>query len=196
MSSSLRGKVVSIGGGANNQGTVFELVNNGGSFNQTILYNFAGGSADGANPTSNLVMDASGDLLGTTELGGSTNDGTVFELTLANGAYTESLEEDFEEEEEEEESGVPESEESEPEPVVAPPAPKPSKPAPKPAAPSGGGGGKPKAKKKAAKPAKKKAAKKPAKKKAKKAAKKPAKKKAAKKKPAKKAAKKKGKKRR
>jgi hypothetical protein len=95
------------------------------------------------------------------------------------GAYSESLEEDFEEEEEEEEEpGIPEAEsEPEPEPVPAPPA-------PKPAAPSGGGGGgarkkaakkKSAPKKKAKKPAKK--AKKPAKKKAKKAAKKPAKKK-------------------
>jgi hypothetical protein len=109
------------------------------------------------------------------------------------GAYSESLEEDFEEEEEEEEeAGVPEAETSEP----ATPAPPPP-PAPKPAAPSGGGPKKPAAKKKApAKkaPAKKKAPPKPAKKKA---AKKPAKKKAAKKaarKPAKKAAKKKTKK--
>ena len=49
------------------------------------------------------------------------------------GAYSESLEEDFEEEgEEEEEPGSPASDISEP---AAPPSP----PAPKPAAPSGGG---------------------------------------------------------
>ena len=73
------------------------------------------------------------------------------------GAYTESLEEDFEEEEEEEEeAGVPEPALGEP---VAPAPPPP--PAPKAAAPAGGGGGgsKPAAKKKAAK---KKVAKKPA----------------------------------
>jgi hypothetical protein len=101
------------------------------------------------------------------------------------GAYSESLEEDFEEEEEEEEEpGMPEPEAIEPEPAAVP-----APPAPRPAAPAGGGGGG--AKKKAAKkkPAKKKATKKPAKK-----AKKPAKKKA--KKAAKKPAKKKGKKRR
>jgi outer membrane biosynthesis protein TonB len=98
------------------------------------------------------------------------------------GAYSESLEEDFEEEEEEE-SGIPEPEMKEP----ATPAPPP--PAPKPTSGGGGGPKKPVAKKKApAKkaPAKRKAPKKPAKKKA---AKKPAKKKAAKK-PAKKAKKK------
>src|SRR5580658_7605866 len=93
------------------------------------------------------------------------------------GAYSESLEEDFEEEEEEE-AGLPEPDAHAPAPVAtaAPPAPKPApKPAaPKPPAPAGGGGGsKPAAKKKAAKkPAekakKKAAAKKPAKKKGKK----------------------------
>src|SRR5215831_13408520 len=73
------------------------------------------------------------------------------------GAYSESLEEDYEEEEEEEEEpgmAEPESAEAEPEPVSAPPAPS------KPAAPAGGGGGGAK-KKKAAK--KKPAAKKKAK---------------------------------
>src|SRR5579864_1939228 len=106
------------------------------------------------------------------------------------GAYSESLEEDFEEEEEEEESGTPSPEMGEPTSIAVPPPPAP-RPKPAPSMPSGGGGGsKPAAKKKS----KKKAAKKPAKKKAKKPAKKPAKKKAAKK-PAKKA-KKKGKKRR
>ena len=63
------------------------------------------------------------------------------------GAYSESLEEDFEEEEEEEESGMPAPESIEPEPVSIP-APPPPKPRPAPSAPSGGGG-KPKAKKKA-----------------------------------------------
>jgi len=52
------------------------------------------------------------------------------------GAYSESLEEDFEEEEEEEEeAGLPEPAVSEP--VVSAPPP----PAPRPAAPAGGGGG-------------------------------------------------------
>src|SRR5207248_3061999 len=73
------------------------------------------------------------------------------------GAYSESLEEDFEEEEEEEESGVPTPAGSEPEPMSIPAPPPPPKPRPAPSAPSGGGGGKPKAKKKAAKKPPKKA---------------------------------------
>ena len=51
------------------------------------------------------------------------------------GAYSESLEEDFEEEEEEEESGLPAAEGSEPEPVSVP-APPPPRPKPAPPAPS------------------------------------------------------------
>src|SRR2546423_11208553 len=108
------------------------------------------------------------------------------------GAYTESLEEDFEEEEEEEEeAGVAEPAMGEP---VKPAPPPPPAPKPRPAAPSGGGGApkKPAAKKKAParKPAaKKKAPPKPAKKKAAKPAKKKAAKKAPKR-PAKKAKKK------
>src|SRR2546423_1929532 len=103
------------------------------------------------------------------------------------GAYSESLEEDFEEEEEEEEEpGMPASESTESE-----PAPKPS--APKPAAGGGGGGRRAPAKKKAAK--KKPAAKKrPAPKK--RSAKKPAKKKAGKKVAKKKTARKKARRRR
>ena len=53
------------------------------------------------------------------------------------GAYSESLEEDFEEEEEEEEEpGMPASETVESEPIAAP-----APPAPKPAPAGGGGGG-------------------------------------------------------
>jgi len=50
------------------------------------------------------------------------------------GAYSESLEEDFEEEEEEEESGTPSPETSEPESIAVPPPPAP-RPRPTPSAP-------------------------------------------------------------
>jgi uncharacterized repeat protein (TIGR03803 family) len=69
-------------------GTVFKLDTNGV---ETVLYNFAG--PDGANPTSNLIMDATGNLYGTTEFGGRTSIcvdteyagcGVVFELSGTN----------------------------------------------------------------------------------------------------------------
>jgi uncharacterized repeat protein (TIGR03803 family) len=71
-------------GGANNDGTVFELVNNGSvaapsyASTPTTLVTFNG--ANGANPFSSLIADANGDLFGTTYGGGANNDGTVFEL--------------------------------------------------------------------------------------------------------------------
>ncbi|MGB8886290.1 MAG: choice-of-anchor tandem repeat GloVer-containing protein [Candidatus Korobacteraceae bacterium] len=60
-------------------------------WNETILYQFSGGS-DGALPVSgNLVFDASGNLYGTTTWGGTGGHGTVFELSPANGGWTEKV---------------------------------------------------------------------------------------------------------
>ncbi len=47
---------------------------------ETVLYSFAGGS-DGANPLAGLIADKQGALCGTTEVGGTGNNGTVFKLT-------------------------------------------------------------------------------------------------------------------
>jgi len=64
------------GAGGNNMGTVFELPAGGHSID--TLFSFDG--ANGAYPLGRLLLDNSGDLLGTTSAGGSANDGTVFEL--------------------------------------------------------------------------------------------------------------------
>ena len=67
-------------GGASNYGTVFELVNNGGgAYTPTTLLSFNG--ADGAYPIAGLIADAAGDLFGTTNGGGASGRGTVFEIT-------------------------------------------------------------------------------------------------------------------
>jgi uncharacterized repeat protein (TIGR03803 family) len=63
------------GGGANSLGTVFKLDPSG---HETVLHNFAGGS-DGSAPMAGLVRDPSGNLYGTTYLGGY-GEGTVFEV--------------------------------------------------------------------------------------------------------------------
>jgi uncharacterized repeat protein (TIGR03803 family) len=63
-------------GGAYGKGTVFELPHANGSL--TTLASFDG--TDGANPEAGLVMDASGDLYGTTFGGGASGHGTVFGL--------------------------------------------------------------------------------------------------------------------
>ena len=63
-------------GGLNNNGTVFELVNNNGTYTLNTLVNFNG--ANGAYPNAGLIADANGDLFGTTVEGGSNNLGTLF----------------------------------------------------------------------------------------------------------------------
>jgi uncharacterized repeat protein (TIGR03803 family) len=73
-------------------GTVFELTPSAGSWSETILYSFAGGN-DGASPMASLVLDAAGNLDGTTFAGGGKgNPGTVFRLTPgAGGRWTEGV---------------------------------------------------------------------------------------------------------
>src|SRR6185503_20230667 len=67
-------------------GTVFKLTPSGSGYTESVLYNFCSqsqGSAactDGVNPYAGLIEDASGNLYGTTNLGGTG-------LTLVNGVY-------------------------------------------------------------------------------------------------------------
>jgi uncharacterized repeat protein (TIGR03803 family) len=64
-------------------GSVFELsppATRGGKWRLTVLHSFAGG-ADGAYPWAGLIFGGSGRLYGTTNIGGTFNQGTVFELT-------------------------------------------------------------------------------------------------------------------
>jgi uncharacterized repeat protein (TIGR03803 family) len=69
-------------GGTNNYGSVFELILSGGTWTETVIYSFLGPSnSDGANPVAGLVFDGDGNLYGTTEYGGASSEGTVFELS-------------------------------------------------------------------------------------------------------------------
>ena len=55
------------------------------------MYNFAGGS-DPKLPYAGLIFDKAGNLYGTTEFGGTNNQGTVFEITPnSNGSWTETV---------------------------------------------------------------------------------------------------------
>jgi uncharacterized repeat protein (TIGR03803 family) len=65
------------GGGAYGYGTVFQVTATGG---ETVLLSFTG-TADGSNPEGSLIMDAQGNLYGTTDGGGAYGYGTVFEVT-------------------------------------------------------------------------------------------------------------------
>jgi len=65
-------------GGARGNGVIFQLTLAGV---ETVLYSFAGGSGDGAQPAS-LTLGTDGNLYGVTTYGGPSNDGTVFSATL------------------------------------------------------------------------------------------------------------------
>jgi uncharacterized repeat protein (TIGR03803 family) len=65
-------------GGTSGVGTVFKLSKGG---KETVLHNFAGGTADGCYPFGGLLRDTAGNLYGTTEDCGASGIGTVFKLS-------------------------------------------------------------------------------------------------------------------
>jgi uncharacterized repeat protein (TIGR03803 family) len=66
-------------GGIDDRGTVFTLDPSSGA--ESVLHRFAGPAAgDGEDPSGGVLVDAAGELVGTTPLGGSDNTGTIFEL--------------------------------------------------------------------------------------------------------------------
>jgi len=87
-------------GGLYNNGVVFKLTpGSGGVWTEAVLHHFKGGT-DGANPIGGVVLDAAGNLYGTTEAGGGRGSctnwfgmpgcGTAFELTPnSQGRWTE-----------------------------------------------------------------------------------------------------------
>ena len=80
--------------GPHDDGEVFKLTGpstSGGIWTETILWAFTG-KGDGATPTSNLIMDATGALYGTNASGGTLGCGTFFQLvppTTTGGNWTE-----------------------------------------------------------------------------------------------------------
>jgi len=82
----------SVAGGCCGNGTVFELTPNpDGTWTQTVLYSFTGGS-DGGGPVSAVTFDASGNLYGTSVQGGDYGDGAVYMLTpTSGGTWTENV---------------------------------------------------------------------------------------------------------
>ncbi|MGB9490645.1 MAG: choice-of-anchor tandem repeat GloVer-containing protein, partial [Terriglobales bacterium] len=87
---------VTVGGGKNPPGVpvgiAYELSpTSNGPWTETILYTFGSSPTDGLTPASDLVFKE-GNLYGTTEYGGSTNNGTVFELSPGSGStWTETI---------------------------------------------------------------------------------------------------------
>jgi uncharacterized repeat protein (TIGR03803 family) len=65
-----------LGGGASNNGVVFEIDAAG---HETVLYSFTGGN-DGGSPFGVLIRDQEGNFYGTTNAGGTANAGVIFKL--------------------------------------------------------------------------------------------------------------------
>jgi uncharacterized repeat protein (TIGR03803 family) len=104
MNGNLFGTTAAGGSGACNflgvtgRGTVFEIPAHS---NETVLYSFQGGTADGAAPLAAVIADAGGNLYGTTLAGGNVAGtgpcnnygdagcGTAFELSPQGGAWSE-----------------------------------------------------------------------------------------------------------
>jgi uncharacterized repeat protein (TIGR03803 family) len=72
---------------ANGYGTVFEIAKTKGGYASapTTLVSFTG--VDGDQPYGSLIVDAAGDLFGTTEEGGANGYGTVFEIVKTKSGY-------------------------------------------------------------------------------------------------------------
>lgn len=69
-------------GGAYGQGTVYKLAPHGRNSQESVLYSFCSGGgscADGYDPQG-VIVDAAGDLFGTTLRGGANSQGTLFEV--------------------------------------------------------------------------------------------------------------------
>jgi uncharacterized repeat protein (TIGR03803 family) len=79
-------------GGTYGSGTVFEVSPKpGGGWTESVLYAF-GLNTDGYSPFASLILDASGNLYGTTYEGGIYEGGTAFELSpKSGGGWTETV---------------------------------------------------------------------------------------------------------
>jgi len=79
------------GGGAHNEGIVFELSPSaGGSWKENVLHSFYYRN-DGNFPYGGLIFDEQGNLYGTLSTGGPHQAGTVFKLTPTSNGWTETL---------------------------------------------------------------------------------------------------------
>ena len=72
--------------GSSGFGTVFKITSSG-VFSNLLTFTGVSGSYPGANPAAGLIWGADGNLYGTTQNGGVSNNGTIFKLA-ANGVFT------------------------------------------------------------------------------------------------------------
>ncbi len=96
-SGNLYGTTTYGGAADGGEGTVFELSppsQSGGSWTEQVLWSF-GAVNEGRTPNGGLVIDAAGNLYGTTSDGGGGGVGLVFELSPGQSGWTESVLYDF-----------------------------------------------------------------------------------------------------
>ncbi|HEV2325351.1 MAG TPA: choice-of-anchor tandem repeat GloVer-containing protein [Terracidiphilus sp.] len=75
-------------GGESGAGTAFEIVSTTSGYDTAPVTLVSFNGADGTNPYSGLIIDAGGNLLGTTNSGGAYGYGTVFEIVNTSGVYS------------------------------------------------------------------------------------------------------------
>ena len=73
-------------GGSNGGGTVFEMTRSSGGWAFKVIYALPGWGLSGT--FRDLLIDASGNIYGTTHCDGAYDNGTVYELTPAGGSWT------------------------------------------------------------------------------------------------------------
>ena len=76
-------------GGAGNCGLVYEMSQRGGTWTETILYNFD--EPTPCEPIGGVIFDASGNLYGTTTRGGPADRGTIYQLTPHGVTWSETV---------------------------------------------------------------------------------------------------------
>lgn len=78
---------VTEAGGSASHGVAYEFTNGLSGWSETVLHNFGEGSQDGTY-AHGLTFDAHGNLFGFTSEGGTTDEGTIYELQANNGGFT------------------------------------------------------------------------------------------------------------
>lgn len=77
-----------VEGGVHNQGTLFKVSQQDGSWTENVAYTFGGGPAQ--YPESGIVFDSAGNIYGTAGGGSPYDDGLTYELQPLQGGWTES----------------------------------------------------------------------------------------------------------
>jgi uncharacterized repeat protein (TIGR03803 family) len=81
--------------GSSPYGNVFELIPSASGWRESTLYTFQPSGGDGQHPNGGVIFDKSGNLYGTTTLGGASSFGTLFELSPNADGWTETILHDF-----------------------------------------------------------------------------------------------------